>query len=539
MTTDRRRALAALTTAGLAWGTTVPLSKLALGWLAPGWLTAARFGLAAAVLLAAASRSRVRAALTPRVLASGAIGYGGSVVLQNAGITRTSVTHAALLIGAAPVLVAIIAAVWHRRLARPVAWAGFAVSLAGAGLVTGGRGGGATAVGDALVLASLLLSATFTVAQGRLLRGRDPVAVTAVQFLGAALAVLPFAAVEGVPAAPNGPGAVLAAAGLAAGGTLLPFTLFAYGQARVPAELAGAFLNLEPLVGAAAGAIFFADPAGPAQVTGGVAIITGIALSSLPLLSGTRHGPHTGTAVPGGQLHRPAAAAANRPHPAQAPRGPARPNPVGHPRQQPRATRSNRHRHLAGRRSHTAGRRPERARCAMTLHSAIRAAWVGQLPQRPQPEQPHRRRDQRLAVPQRWLTHPADGNPDGHAPRRGDRHLARGRRGGDEGELECGEDGRAPCRLVGRCWQAVQQPCEQADDRTGGERPGDGVQLGIEERAGDLDGVEAGRLEVFGSGPGRIPDRLRIGPQQRPALGAGYHGGGQVGAVDSGDSGRC
>jgi drug/metabolite transporter (DMT)-like permease len=71
MTTDRRRALA---TAGLAWGTTVPLSKLALGWLAPGWLTAARFGLAAAVLLAAASRSRVRAALTPRVLASGAIG---------------------------------------------------------------------------------------------------------------------------------------------------------------------------------------------------------------------------------------------------------------------------------------------------------------------------------------------------------------------------------------------------------------------------------------------------------------------------------
>ena len=159
MNTDRRRAVAALTAAGLLWGTTVPLSKLALGWLAPGWLTFVRFGLAAAILLAVAPRGRVRAACTPSVLASGAIGYGGSVVVQNAGITRTSVSHAALLVGATPVLVAIIAALWHRTVARPVAWAGFALSLAGVGLVTGGHGGGASAAGDALVLASLLLSA--------------------------------------------------------------------------------------------------------------------------------------------------------------------------------------------------------------------------------------------------------------------------------------------------------------------------------------------------------------------------------------------
>jgi O-acetylserine/cysteine efflux transporter len=287
MNSDRRRAVAALTTAGLLWGTTVPLSKVALDWLPSGWLTFVRFGLAAAVLLVAAPRSAVRSACTPAVLGSGAVGYGGSVVVQNAGITRTSVTHAALLIGAVPVLVAIIAALWHRTVARPVAWAGFAVSLAGVGLVTGGGGGGATAGGDGLVLVSLLLSATFTVAQTRLLRGRDPVAVTAVQFLGAALAVLPFSvAVEGMPAVPGGPGTVLAALALAAGGTLLPFTLFAHAQSRVSAEVAGAFLNLEPLVGAAAGAVLFGDPAGPQQVIGGAAILAGIALSSLPLLGG-------------------------------------------------------------------------------------------------------------------------------------------------------------------------------------------------------------------------------------------------------------
>ena len=224
------------------------------------------------------------------MLVAGAFGYGGSVMVQNAGISRTSVTHAALLIGAVPVLVAIIAAVWYRAVARPVAWFGFAVSLGGVGLVTAGSGGGgATTAGDGLVLASLLLSATVTVAQGRLLAGRDPVAVTAVQFLGATLASLPIAAVtEGVPAAPAGAGVVLAVVALALAGTLLPFTLFAFGQSRVSAEVAGAFLNLEPLVGAIAGAVVFGDPVGLVQVAGGAAILAGIALSSLPLLAGRR-----------------------------------------------------------------------------------------------------------------------------------------------------------------------------------------------------------------------------------------------------------
>src|SRR5215831_16638420 len=283
MNANRRRAVAALIAAGLLWGTTVPLSKLALQWLSPGWLTAVRFGLAAAVLLAAARRRGLRRAFTPAVLAAGALGYGGSVLLQNAGISQTSVTHAALLIGAVPVLVAIIAAVW----------------LGGVALVTaGGGGGGATLAGDGLVLASLVLSATVTVAQGRLLTGRDPVAVTAVQFLSAALGALPVAALtEGTPAVPGGAGPVLAVVALAAGGTLLPFTLFAFGQSRVSAEVAGAFLNLEPLVGAIAGVVAFGDPIGFAQVAGGMAIVAGIGLSSLPLLTSRRTAPGQ-TALP-------------------------------------------------------------------------------------------------------------------------------------------------------------------------------------------------------------------------------------------------
>ena len=151
MDTSRRNAVAALIAAGLLWGTTVPLSKLALQWLAPGWLTAVRFGLAAAVLLPVARRRGGLTVLGTRaaqakILAAGAAGYGGTIIVQNAGIARTSVTHAALLIGAVPVLVAVIAALWHREVARPVAWLGYAISLGGVALVTaGGGGGGATA----------------------------------------------------------------------------------------------------------------------------------------------------------------------------------------------------------------------------------------------------------------------------------------------------------------------------------------------------------------------------------------------------------
>ena len=286
----RTRAVAALAAAGVTWGTSVPLSKAALSWLPPAWLVVARFALAAAVLLAVVDRGALRAALRWPVLAWGAVGLGGSVMVQNAGIAKTSVTHAALLVGAGPVLVAVIAAAWHHDVARPVAWGGFAISLGGVAVVAQGHGGGATAGGDAMVLISALVAAAMTVAQGRLLVGRDPAAITAVLFLGAALGALPaaFLAKGAPPAPPAGAGllAVLAVLGLAAVGTLAPFTLFAYGQHKVSTEVAGAFLNLEPLVGALVGVAAFGDPAGPRLVVGGAAIVAGIAMSSLPALRG-------------------------------------------------------------------------------------------------------------------------------------------------------------------------------------------------------------------------------------------------------------
>jgi O-acetylserine/cysteine efflux transporter len=294
--TSQTRAVAALAAAGVAWGTSIPLSKTALTWLPPGWLVLARFALAAAVLLVTVDRRALRTAMRWQVLVLGAIGFGGSVLVQNEGLARTSVTHAALLIGSGPVLVALVVAAWRHNVARPVAWAGFTVSLVGVAVVATGGGGGATAVGDVLVLASVLIVAVMTVVQGRLLEGQDPVAMTAVQFLGAALAALPAALLTRPvpPALPRGGAgvvAVLAVVGLTVVGTIVPFTLFAYGQHAVSTEVAGAFLNLEPLVGAMVGVVAFGDPAGPRLAIGGVAILGGILMSSVPALRGNSRGP--------------------------------------------------------------------------------------------------------------------------------------------------------------------------------------------------------------------------------------------------------
>jgi drug/metabolite transporter (DMT)-like permease len=274
------RAFLALAAGGVLFGLTVPLSKVALGWLDPAWLTVARFALAAPVL-ALAGRRGLRAALAAPVVAWGGMGYGAMVLLQNAGVERTSVGHAALLFGAVPALVAVVATLSGRGRSGPLAWLGFGVALGGVGLVAG-SGGGSSPAGDGLMLLSALCQAAFVVAQAQLLDDRDPIAVTAVQMAAAALVALPFALAGGSPPALGAAsaGEAGAVAALVVAGTLLPFAFFAFGQARVRPEVAGAFANLEPLVGAGVAVLAFGDAFGPLQALGAGAILAGIALSS-------------------------------------------------------------------------------------------------------------------------------------------------------------------------------------------------------------------------------------------------------------------
>ena len=251
-----------------------------MGWLDPLWLTAARFA-AAAPVLAFAARGSLRAAMTWRVAGWGVLFYGGVVAIQNLGVAMTSVSHGALICGSVPAFVALVALASGRGSAGPTAWSGFGIAALGV-LLVAGTGGGSSLLGDALVLLAAFISAFYVVAQPGILNGRAPAAVTAVQMTAGALAVAPFALVfEGLPALGTAPTtheatAFLALAGL---GSVVPFVLYAYGQKRVAPEVAGAFVNLEPLVGAMVGAFAFGDPFGTPQLLGAAAIVGGIVMS--------------------------------------------------------------------------------------------------------------------------------------------------------------------------------------------------------------------------------------------------------------------
>jgi drug/metabolite transporter (DMT)-like permease len=127
------------------------------------------------------------------------------------------------------------------------------------------------------------MSAALIAVQPRLLKDQDAAAVTAVQFAAASLVALPFALISGgLPHAPSGAQPVIAFVTLAMAGTVVPFWLFAHGQKGTSAEFAGAMVNIEPLVGAMVGWVAFSDPVGPWQISGAVAVVAGILLSTVP-----------------------------------------------------------------------------------------------------------------------------------------------------------------------------------------------------------------------------------------------------------------
>jgi hypothetical protein len=179
------------------------------------------------------------------------------------------------------------------------------------------------------------------------------------------LASLPFAlASGGGPAAPASAAPVIAAVGLTLAGTLLPMALFAHGQASVAPELAGTFLNLEPLVGAGIGAVAFHDAFGSTQLAGALAVLAGIALSALP---GAARRTRGRLAAPEARS-RPAGTLQHHDPPAP------------HPRRERAARRAPAHRSPAARPLRTA---PAMARTAVVRRRGYRVPVVRELPPEP------------------------------------------------------------------------------------------------------------------------------------------------------------
>lgn len=272
----------ALIVAGVSWGVGFPLAKLTLAELGAAHMILARFLIASCFALPLIMRrADTRKALTdPRVVLAGII-YGPAFLIQFEGVARATVSVSALLVGAMPILVASAARLIFKEKVTPLGWAGIFIATAGAVLIAG-RPAGSSGFGVVLILASLVLCLGWIFSLRRTAGQLDPIAASCCVVVIATLVDLPIVVLlYGLPSLELSSIAWLGLLGQGAVSTVLALVTWQVGATHVPAATAGVFLNLEPLVGAATGVLFFHEALTFSVVAGGAAIILGSTLVAL------------------------------------------------------------------------------------------------------------------------------------------------------------------------------------------------------------------------------------------------------------------
>jgi drug/metabolite transporter (DMT)-like permease len=215
------------------------------------------------------------------------LGVPVQFLIQFYGLSITTVSHAALMVGTMPVILAVGAAVWaHERMDR-VGWIALAGSTCGAALIalSGGEhpNGGATLAGDLLVVVALLIALFWLLINKKLVERHSPVVVTTYGLgIGTLMLLVWVPLRHGMP--PVAGVSVKAWLALAASGVLCTAAttlLWNWGMTKVPASQAGVLLNIEPLMGSLLGVLVLGERLGPsAWVGGGLILVSAVTLTT-------------------------------------------------------------------------------------------------------------------------------------------------------------------------------------------------------------------------------------------------------------------
>ena len=277
--------------AGCLWGTGFFFGKIALAEMGVEHMVFYRFLFACVVLAPLVWRNPAR--LTPAewrvLLLASFLGVPVQFLVQFYGLSLTTVSHAALMVGTMPVLLAMAASLFAHERLDTMGWLALVVSTAGvAMIVLGGTpalsdGRGPSIVGDLLVVLSLVIALGWILLNKRLMHRHPPVVVTSYGLLsGAAMLAVVVLATRGVP--PVHGVSTRAWLALVASGVLCTATttlLWNWGIHRVPASRAGVFLNLEPALGSILGVQLLGDRLGPfAWLGGGLIVAAAVALTT-------------------------------------------------------------------------------------------------------------------------------------------------------------------------------------------------------------------------------------------------------------------
>jgi len=288
----KTRAYLALAAAGSLWGTGFLFGKIALTELTVPHMIMYRLTLAACGFLPIVVMRgvQVRARDWPVVFAACIAGVPVLFLIQFEGLARTTVSHAALMVGTAPILLGVAAAVFAHERLDVRRWLLLVTSTLGALLIVfdtprGDSAHGPTMIGDLLVVASLFAGVSWILLCKHLVAKYAPSVITAVVMItGTILLDVWVLLTSGAPSTHLSARvwSALAAQGLLA--TTIASLLWNWGVARVPAAEAGVFVNLEPALGAVLGVLVLGETLGWTGVAGGSLIISAaVAMTKLAM----------------------------------------------------------------------------------------------------------------------------------------------------------------------------------------------------------------------------------------------------------------
>ncbi len=276
------------------WSGNYIAGKIALRELSPLFLAGLRIGLAGVTMVPLYAWERVRKrdrSLTVtarhdvvRLLLLGLLGVTLNQFFFIVGLSRTSVAHAAILIGLTPIQVLIIAGVrgQERITARKVA--GMAIALAGVALLKAfepAAGTGATWLGDFFILLTGLCFALFTVFGKEVTQQYSTITMNTYAYVGGAVALLPLTLWEAAhqPLAHVSAGAWLAAIYMALFPSVVAYLIYYHALAHMAASRVSAFSYLQPVFATIMGVVLLGESLGAPVIAGGAVILAGVYLA--------------------------------------------------------------------------------------------------------------------------------------------------------------------------------------------------------------------------------------------------------------------
>ena len=294
---NRALGFASCALASSLWGCGFYFGKIALAEMNVGAMVLYRFLFATLALtpLLLLHRPRFSRADWALLLLASFLGIPLQFLIQFSGLALTTVSHASLMVGTLPVLLAVAATLFaHERMDR-TGWFALTLSTLGATLIALGArhatgASGPTLGGDMLVVLSLVIAIAWILINKRLMQRHSPVTVTAYGVAaGTAMLLLVVPLLYRQPFGPPPISAISLKAwlALAASGLLCTASttlLWNWGLTQVPASQAGVLLNMEPLIGSLLGVFLLRESLGPSARTGGALILA----AALIITTGSR-----------------------------------------------------------------------------------------------------------------------------------------------------------------------------------------------------------------------------------------------------------